>query len=267
MTMFLNDRNTVTEFKLITSVPKGFIGPPPRQDSLVTVPGRVGQRRVSTETTSGPRRFTVEAAMQASSAAEARTLWDTFVRLAGGDEVEVRFSEWPDLVGYARYEGIDTADLWHVYQSRRFTLSFVMPNPLKYARYPDVYSLTAGLEVPLVLGSAPSDVQLRFVSTAESNPQVLYKDAQGLIRGDVHFALDSVTFPIGQWIDYNPDGYQLARQYAIVTPNLVVSDAVPIFGSPWGPFVADPDDGDGTQGPTLMAINCQLNAMLRQAWL
>ena len=267
MSMHVNDRDVTAEFKLITSVPKGFVGPPPRQDSLVPVPGRVGHMRLSGESDTGPRRFTIEAVMKASSAAEARTLWDAFVRLVSGEEIEVWFSDWPDLVGKARYEEIDTQDRWHVFHARRFTMTFVMPNPQKLARQVDVYAIDNGLEVPLELGSASSDIRLRVVSIGASSPQVLYLNAQGEVAGDVSFPLTATSFPTGQWLDYNWDGYHLARRWVSTPPEVDDFDVAPVYGSPFGPFVADPDDGDATQGPSLRAVNCNVICELRKAWL
>lgn len=257
--MYVNGRD-LGAFKLLLGDPSGLTGPPSRSDHLVTIPGRQGALRDGAKD-SGPRRFTVEGALRAVSVGEAETLWDRFLRLVASESLEIRFANfWTDRLVYASYEGVDTTDLAGLYSGRRFTLTFLMSDPLKYARDVQVYTIPNTTEVPLDLGSAASDVRLQFIGLGLATPTVLYKDAQGATRGEVSFAL---TLGSAQWIDYNWDRHQLARHYLTASS---VANIAPVFGSPWGPFTADPDDSDEVQGPTLTAVNCDLVCHCRKAW-
>jgi hypothetical protein len=261
--MWANDR-PLSDFKVLTGDPHGLNDPPSNQPHLLPVVGRVGALRVSGEGETPSRHFTVEAMMKADSDSEALSLRDAMLRWLTADEVEFRFAAWtPNRVCYGIYESISEEYHSGLYSSWRFTMSFVMPDPLKYNRQVDVYTIPAGSEVALVLGSAPSDVHLQFASTGVGLPRVLYKDAQGFVRGDLSFTLAAADFVVGQWIDWNPDGFQLARRY--VLPNTSPVDVPELV--PTRLFVADPADGDDTQGPTLTAVGCNITAFVRQAWL
>jgi hypothetical protein len=262
VSMWVNER-TNAEFKLLVGAPSGFMAPPSRQDHLVSVPGRMGSIRVSKETEHPPRRFTVEAAMRADSQAERDSLWDQFTQHLGSEELEIRFATWPNAVGHARFESMTPGWREGPHQGQRFTMSFVMPNPLKVAKYFDTYTIPNGTEVALILGNASSDVHLKIVSAGLTGPQVFYKDAQGVIHGDVSFALNATSFPSLQWLDVNWDGYWLARRYS-ANGTVVTDDANMV---PTRLFVADPNDGDATQGPTLTAVNAHVIAEVRNAWL
>jgi hypothetical protein len=105
------------------------------------------------------------------------------------DEVELRFAAWtPNRVCYGIYESISEEYHSGLYSAWKFTMNFVMPDPLKYNRQVDIYTIPSGAEVPLVLGSAPSDVRLQLIGLGVASPRVLYKDVQGLVRGDISFA-------------------------------------------------------------------------------
>jgi hypothetical protein len=258
-TMYLNGRETFAAFGLRVGDPVGLMGPPGQVDQLLPVPGRMGHARVSREASVGPRRFTVPGVLRAASAAANALAWDAFLQMMNNEELEVYFGAWPDRVATGvRYEGIDTQEVPALYTGRAFTMSFVAADPLKYDRYPDVYTFSSGSEWPLVLGSAPSDVSFRLIGTGTPTPPVIYRDAQGMIRGLIAFPL---TLPDLQWIDY--DGtWQLAELH---TSAAAVPVDVAAVGGPF--FVADPADGDAVQGPTLQAVNCAMVAHVRKAWL
>jgi hypothetical protein len=261
--MWCNDRS-LADFKVLTADPKGFSDPPSSQDRIVPVVGRLGGLRVSNEGETPSRHFSVEAGMFATSDSEALTLRDAMLKWLTAYEVEVRFAAWPDRIGYARYESISEEYHPGMYRSWKFTMNFVMPDPLKYNRQVDIYTIPSGSEVPLVLGTAASDVRLQLIGLGVASPRVLYKDVQGLIRGDISFAFTPVT---NNWIDYNWDSYQLAKKTFVPfgLTSVDVGDVPEMV--PTRLFVADPNDGDEVMGPTLTAINCNLVASLRRAWL
>ena len=259
-TMFVNGRD-VAAFKVLMGRPKGFMGPSPATDHRITIPGRAGQLRVSNEGEIPPRAVTVAGVLRAASQAEFDALWAAFTLLLADDEIEIRFPQWPDRIGYARYEAMEPGETPHQ-SGQAFTLRFTMDDPHKYALDFDVYTIPSGTEVPLLLGTAPSDVRLRLVGTVagDSNPTVFYKDAQGAVRGDVAFAM---ALPFAEWIDWNWDGHQLAVHSKQVDGLSVLTDVAP---SGDRLFVADPADGDATQGPSLLATNCNVTAEVRRAW-
>jgi hypothetical protein len=267
-TAWFNDRSSA-QYKLLVADPKGFLDPPSRIDHLVAIPGRMGHLRVSKEDETGPRRFTVEAVLRATSQSEADALWDRLMLVVMGEEVEVRFAAWPTLVGRARYEGLDVTGQ-RPRNAKKFTMSFLMADPLKYAKEMDVYTIQSGATVTLELGSAASDVEVRLIGTAAADPGVYYRDAQGTVRGFIGYVKPAATGGLSHlsWIEVNSGLGVTTLHGSYVLPALsgVLENAGPSLNSDSIFFTASPFDGDGTTGPTLQAINCRAVAYVRRAW-
>ena len=260
--VWVNDRS-LREFNLLVDRVTGFLSAASVGHQLVPIPGRTGHLRVGLEGESGPRRFTVEGLIRAATVSEVELVWGQAIQALKDDELEVRIAERPDWVGYAQLESADWREAPGHTRAAKFSLGFVMSDPLKYSRQVDVYTIADGAEVPLLLGSASSDVHLYFISNGLGNPRVVYKDAQGFTRGDLTFAVTALEFPVGRWIDFNWDGFQLARLYTSAPPNVSSTRLAPVITKS---FVANPRDGDGVQGPTLQAVNCRLVAHIQKAW-
>lgn len=261
---------SLAAFKMLVGDPKGFTAVPSRSDSLVPLQGRMGSLWVSGESETAPRRVTVEAALVADSAAERATLWDAFTKWASAEELELRFVRWPDRVGVGRYQGIDSSDLPGIVRGERFTMTFLMADPLKYALEPDLYMVLNGTESAIGVGTAASDLWLRLIGVGASNPTVYYKDAQGRIAGDVTFA---VTLGLYDWIDFNWDGYQQGILHVHARDGSqieAVTNIAPTSLAPTGGHfpIADPLDADaGGTSPVIEAVGCDVWVALTKAYL
>lgn len=249
----------LSQYGVSAGKPKGFANPPQVTERWQSIPQRAGALYVPGESDSASRRFSVDCVLIAANATERNTNWDAVKRVLSGPSLEVWFDEYPDRKAVGARAQTDIEVLG---SSGRFTIQFTAPNSYLVGTQADVYALANGVEVPLVLGSAPSDIDLRLISTGLANPAIYYRDAQGLIRSDLSYLLDTDTWVLHDWIEF--DGtWQLSYFHH---PG---ADVVSFSG----PFVsnhmlnADPNDGDGVQGPTLQAVNCDAVAMIRRAYL
>jgi hypothetical protein len=235
---------------------------------VLTIPGQAGGLVTPSEETIRVRELVVEGEIIGVSAQDARDLWDGAKKVLRSPELEICFLldptivTVPDRVAYGRYQSVAWLPVG-VRGGAGFRLSFLLSSPYWMTRQPDVYTVASGAEVALVLGTAPSNIGLRIVGL-DATPVIRYRDARGIILGEIQFPL---VLPVGEWIDYNQDGYQQARWYsnkgsnvATVVPETPTADGH-LFGS------VDPNDGDDTTGPTIEAVNCHVHATLRKAWL
>jgi hypothetical protein len=259
--MYSYDRDLAVDYKLFVGDPVGLLGPPERTEHLVQIPGRRGRLRVRGEGDTPERHFSVASVIRGATTTETADLWSDLIRLLSNDELEL----WFDALGsdrrvYAYYEGIETAEQQGLKAGFQFNMKFAMPDPVKFAKETDSYAIKNGQVVPIALGSAQSDVHVQVIGLGLANPRVLYRDAQGLVAGDVSFGL---TLLGGDWIDWNKDGYQMAELYT--DSGTRIADVPEMILTL--PFVGDPNDGDASQGPTLAAVNCDMLAYVRRAWL
>jgi hypothetical protein len=256
---------------MIVNLPDGFLSGPSRSDHLIDIPERMGSLRVSKAGTVGPKRFTVSGIIRAETAAAAKILWDKALQHLNQEDLEIRFAEWPEMVGHARLEnGPPWNNVTGMTHAGGFNLAFVMANPLKYALVPDVYVLPdSAPQTPLVLGSASSDVEIILIGTGQPDPALFYRDAQGLVRGQILFDFPAPTgLPTGWWIEMDHWGISYVHgAFVLPLTELAPENVSDALKSTTRLFTADPNDGDGVQGPTVQAVNCNAQVKLRRAWL
>jgi len=193
---------------------------------------------------------------------DAHDQWDRVKRLLASPVLEVRFSSWPDRVGYGRAQNVPVEPVLGIEDGFRVRFTILMPNPYLVARAVDVYTLSPGVSVVPALGTAPSAVRLVIIGTGALLPTVTYRDAQGITRGTLTFDLSAVL-PTGDWIEVDGETQEMTRH---TVAGVVSNAALLMTAASRYPFVLDPLDGDGTVGPALSATNCAGVAYLKRAW-
>lgn len=255
-------------FGMWVNSPTGWGDAPVVRDTLLNVPGRAGGILSPGEATIGSRMLEVSGVLIADSDSAARSQWDDAKKFLASPILEIAFALWPDRVAYGRYKNIVWAQVGAIQSGLEFQLSFVLPSPYMVARSVDIYAAGHGQRIPLTLGTAASDLQLRLVGLGTAAPQVAYLDAQGLVAGSFLFDLiDSLgtTLALGlaEWIEIDTETHGLLWHKADGT----VVNAAPYLSISSSFFTADPQDGDDDQGPVLVPSNCSMVALCRKAWL
>jgi hypothetical protein len=263
--MYVNDVD-MSVFSLWVFEPEGIEDAPRQSDEELHIPGRAGSLVVPGEASIDTREFTVEGVLIADTPQEARSFWDKAKQLLTGAVLEVWFNWRPDRVAYARYQTIQWIKVPGIAKGANFRMTFQMANPFWLSKDFDVYTIPAGTTTPIEMGTAATDIEL-IITGNNATPVVRYRDAQGIIRGELTF--DGILAP-GQWIEYNSDGYQLARRHfpTGVGSALSIADIAPLTETLTGELlgIAEAHDGNAAQGPTLQALNCDVMALIRKAW-
>ncbi len=263
--LYVNDVD-LARYGVSVGTPRGWADPPPVTDRYTAVPGRAGGYRIASEAEIGTRTFSVSGVLLTESVTERNANWDIVKRILGGPSLDIRFADYPDRMAEdcrARAGSFEALG-----PDGRFTVEFTSTNGYLVGTQTEVYAIANGATVPLVLGTAPSDLTLHLVSIGVALPTVFYRDAQGLIQGYVAYELqvgtDAGEWATGDWIEYSPPDEPLIsylhRAGDVVGVN--VGSALTTSQLP----SADPDDGDATEGPTLQAVNCNCIAICRKAF-
>lgn len=260
--LYVNDLS-LAAFGVVVNRPEGWGDGPPWQDQPVPVPGLAGGMLLSHETVVGTRTLTITGMLHAASATAARSQWDALKRHVMSPVSEVWFSTSPDRMARARYQSLVATRVRAPDRGIPFTLTLLMVNPHYLGRQVDVYTAAPTIPVRPTLGSAPSAPHFVIVGIGGTLPTVTYLDAHGTVRGVLTFDLGGLSLNAGEWIDYDGDTLSMTRH----TVAGVVSNAAPLLQAESELFALDPQDGDGTAGPTLTATNCHVVLYLRKAWL
>lgn len=241
-----------------TGRPKGMEALPPVTDRWIAVPQRAGALLVPTEAEIGTRQVTVEGVLLAASLTERNTNWDRVKQILMGPDLTVRFTDYPDRL-LIRARATVTPEF--LGQSGRFSLQFTSASAYLVGTQVEVYTLPNGVQIPLVLGTASSDVSFHLIARGSATPTVYYRDAQGTIQSSLSFALTTDQWAPPDWVEY--DGWSgIAYLWHDGAPaNIGSALSSDHF------IVADPNDGDVAQGPTLQAVNCDCVALIRKAFL
>jgi hypothetical protein len=260
--LYLNDVDLAALGLWVTQPPGGWLSAPSVSDRPISVPGHAGGILTATEAVIGSRTIEVAGTLIGTSVQDAHDQWDRAKRLLDSPVLEVRFASWPDRVGYGRAQNVPTDPVRGIESGFRFRFTILLPNPYLLARAVDVYTLTAGIRVVPTLGTAACAPRIILIGTGALLPTVTYLDGQGIVQGAHTFDLgDGVVMPAGEWIEV--DEMQGMTRHTVAG---VVSNAALFWDPSSVPFVMDPQDGDGTVGPSLVATNCVAVAHIRKAW-
>lgn len=251
-------------FDLWVGTPSGWADGPALTDRFTSVPGQAGGLLLTTEADIATRQITIPATLISTSFAGAVAQWNSLKALLASPVLELAFVAWPGVFATVRYQGMAWQGQDHWLGGWQLTMRFVAANPYLLSRQVDVYTLDVGQTFPLTLGTAPSPVDIRFIGKDLSTPSVVYTDANGVARGNVTFApTPDGVLDTSEWIEF--DGItKIARWHRL---NGVVQNAMPILDPASRFFVADPTDGDGTVGPSLMVTGGAAVALVRKSWL
>ena len=267
--LYLNDID-MSLYGMLARLPLGWGDAPAVDDAVSPLPGSAGGLLLTHEGSIGPREVAVEGILH-SPEGNLRARWDEVKRILASPVLEIRFEDWPDRMGLGRYQGGELRPLSGLTPDygAGFTLRFRLPNPYLLARSVDIYAASAGQRVELVLGTAPSHVDLALIGLGVSSaPSVQYRDARGEVRGVIAF---DVTMALAEWIEVDGQTWTMTRHR---TTGQAENAASLLVGATGGSarlatslFVADPQDGDEQGGPTLNPIGCNLVAQVRRAYL
>jgi hypothetical protein len=237
----------VNEFDLSTlgfwvEAPDGWGSGPGRQDTLLDVQG-AGQVLLPDAEQIGPRRWTVEGVLIASSQAEARDFWDAAKQVLQDSVLEVMILPWADRLCVCRMQEMRWTQGRIEDKGLRFALTFLAPSAYLVAPIVDSYGVLNGGEVVVTLGTAPSPFVVQFIGAA-SAPTLTYYDASGIAQGTVKLSGDLVA---REWLHFDSQTLLMVR----TSPTLGAVDGADMLSSASRLFQLNPNDGVPGRGPSL----------------
>jgi hypothetical protein len=256
-TMLVNGQD-LAAYGMWIQAPAGWGDAPPVQDRTVDIRG-AGSAIIPSAGRIGERQFSVEGMISASSFAAALALWDQAKLLLSSTWLEVLFTAAPDRVCICRYQGIQWQPVNMVIGGFRFSMSFLAPSAYMVAPLVDTYGLSAGVDQPIALGTAPSPFLVELIGPATS-PTLSYYDAGGTRQGNVHLLGSLLT---NEWMRFDSQTFAMERH----TGTGIVNNGAPFLANDSQLFQLDPADGVAGRGPVLALDSGTALVLVRKAYL
>ena len=238
-------------------------------DRTTKLPGRVGTIALAREFESSPRRIVVEAVQTAQSSSRiVDDIADMKLRAYNG-EVELRFTDNPDRIYYARCESFKTTLMAPSLRvggkqaMHRVRMTWLCQDPLAYDRNSSVIGFsTAKAEVPL--GSAISTPTIIIHGPSTGSVLTLtYKDIAGVVQTSLKLSGAAAVMSSTEAITIDNELSNIDHSDGTDLTSSLTSTSGFIF--------FDPQDGAGSDGPwgtiELSAAGVSCEALYRRAWL
>ena len=250
----------LSTFNLWVEVPRGWADAPQRQDRLAEIQG-AGQAVIPSASRIGEKRWEVEGVVIAPDGLQstARASWDQIKQHLSSPWLEVMISPWTDRVCICRYQEMAWAGTSLDLAGFRVRLTFMAASAYLVSPTVDTYGLTAGVEQPIALGSAPAPFLIDLIGPA-TGPTLSYYDANGQLRGSFRMLTDLTT---GEWFRFDSQTYVMEYH----TSGGQVRNGAPFLSNDSRLFQLDPADGVPERGPVLLLDSGTALALIRKAYL
>lgn len=257
--VYLNDYD-LAGLGFILEAVEGWNDAPSVRDRVTQLPGRPGTIALAPEAETAPRALSFRGVIRATSLAGVRTSMAALQERLYRGTVEVRLSDDPDKVFFARTEEQVRIVTPPQFASPHTRLSWRMtcPDPLRYDRNGTVIGFSSARGAT-PLGSAPSLPVLRIMGAA-TNPVITYRNAAGESIGTMGFTITLAA------TDYLEIDCELMTVTKVVSG---VATSVPTILTSGDFLLLDPQDGSYPDSvwPTLEVSAGTGEALYRKAWL